>query len=152
MLPKYHILLGLVASLILYFFGINYLFILVFFFSSFLIDADHYINRVFKKKDLSLKKAYQYFYKKGKKWVSLSPDKRKKYKADIVIFHYFEIIFSLLILSYFYKIFLFIALGFLFHLCLDYIHMIYHKDNPVIKMSLIYTLIRNKNKKILKVE
>ncbi len=152
MLPKWHILIALIFSLILLFiFDISSFNILIFILASFLIDVDHYFNYIWRKKDLSLKKAYNFFLRKKQKWKKLSYKKKNKLKIDILIFHGIEFLFVLAVLSFFYPIFFFVFLGVLIHLSMDYYEIIFEKHPLYIKLSQIYLLISNRNKKELKI-
>ena len=76
MLPKTHILLGLIFSLLIYFsLELTIIQASLVFLSSFLIDFDHYLWYVFKKKDFSLKNAYYYL------------KDFEKDKAHLMVFH-----------------------------------------------------------------
>lgn len=135
MLPKYHIILGFLFSLILYliFPFISLWGSLIIFASSVLIDVDHYIYYIFAKKDLSLKNAYSFFIKKPK----LNP--------AMYFFHGIEILLILFILGIFInKLFLFILIGFSFHLFLDIIEQIYYGFR-IAKVSLVYDFIKFKD-------
>jgi len=134
MKPKYHIICGALFSICL-FLIFNYLQIpittfqlLIIFFSSVLIDVDHYAYYVFIKKNFNLIKAYNWFVRKRKKWIRISIEERKKYKNPILIFHGIEFWILLLILSFYYKPFWFILIGVFFHLFLDYIDLIYYHE------------------------
>ena len=118
MLPKYHILLNFIISLILlYFFQpIN---VLIFFLASFLIDADHYLYYVVEERHLSLKKAYRWFLENRKKFKNLSNSEKQKHKYFILIFHGIEPLTLLLLLSNFFHPIFFVFLGFLVHLIED---------------------------------
>ena len=149
MLPKYHIVFGMIISLIIYFlFQITFFQFLLIFLSSFLIDVDHYFYYIFKEKNLSLTKAYAWGKKSGRKWDILSLKEKKEYKTPIFIFHGIEFLFLLVILSFFNNLFLYIFLGIIIHLILDFIDIIHTKDLLLYKFSQIYVYIRNKNKKI----
>lgn len=104
MLIYQHFLLSLIPSIILfYYYGWGvWIFIAV----NVLIDVDHYPVYVWKFKTISFKKAYIYF-------------KNIKKPDDIAIFHTFEFLILILILSFFYKIFFLVFLALLFHLILD---------------------------------
>ncbi len=135
MLPKYHLLFGFLFSLILYllfpFIGLPGF--LIIFASSVLIDVDHYIYYVFTKKDLSLKKAYYFFLKKP----LINP--------AMYFLHGVEVLLILFLLGIFVnKVFLFIFIGFSFHLFLDVLEQIYYGFR-VAKVSLIWDLLRLKN-------
>jgi len=148
MLVKYHITIGAIVSTIIYiFFQITFLQALIIFLSSFLIDADHYLYYTIKNKNPSLKKAHKWFLKKRKKWVKLTKEQKQKYKHVIIIFHGIEFIIFIGIISIYIPIFIYILIGILIHLTLDFIELIYYKDKIYSKISQIYTHQKNKTKK-----
>jgi len=152
MLPKTHIFFGLIFFLLLYFvFHVSLINSVIFFLSSFLIDVDHYIYYVLKKKDLSLKRAYKWFLKLDKKYHSMPEEKRKNYYYAFCIFHGLEplIIISSLAFLFHLTFLFFISLGFLFHLSLDFISIISKKDNPFVISSLIYKRIYDSKRRDL---
>ncbi len=150
MLVKYHFVLGAIFSILVYtLFQITPTQAIIIFLASFLIDFDHYLIYVIDKKNLSLKKSYKYFSQHKEKWVKLSKQQKNQYKNYLLIFHGIEFIILLLVLSFLSNIFLYILIGILFHLFLDYIDIIYYKGNISSKLSQIYVLITNKNKKQL---
>ncbi|VVB78729.1 Uncharacterised protein [uncultured archaeon] len=117
MLPKTHIIFGAIFSLIAYYFlSLDYLQSSLIFVSSFLIDFDHYMWYVNKKKDFSLKNSYYYLKK-----VRLN-------KPVMMIFHTIEFLFLVLLLSFLWNGFLFILIGMLFHSVLDIIQMAYEGE------------------------
>jgi len=138
MLPKYHILIGFLVSLIIVFtFNIPWIGGLIIFLSSFLIDVDHYLYYVFKERDISLKNAYNYFLK-----IRDKVNKNKKnYKPLFIIFHGVETLIILLIfisLNFFRDFFSWILIGFIIHLSLDYIDYIKSGIPISGKLSQIY--------------
>ena len=143
MFPKTHIILGIIFSLILiYFFNFSLLAGIIVFLSSVLIDVDHYLYYVYKKKDLNLKKAYNYFIGKIKKLKKLPEREKRKTYTSFCFLHGFEIMFILSLLGFFFSFyFYYIILGFLFHLIFDYIDQIKnHKRFD--RISLIYDFIK----------
>jgi hypothetical protein len=148
MLPRYHVIFGFLVSLI---FGLatnlSASAIGIIFLSSFLIDFDHYLLYIFKKKDFVFMNAYQWFVKRRKKYLKLSLNEREKYKREIVIFHYAEFWILLLILSIFSNVFLFVLIGIAIHIFLDWLELFYLNEPIYSKVSLIWTLVKNKNKK-----
>src|SRR3989344_6122570 len=151
MLPKYHILLGFLFSLILFIFFpfIGLLGFLIIFFSSFLIDVDHYLYYVFKNKIFSIKKAYNYFFKQRKKLIAKSLKERRTKIANPLmhLFHGIEVLLILFLLGFFInKIFLFIFIGFNFHLFLDIVEQIYYGFR-ISKISLIFDFVKKINEK-----
>ena len=106
MLPKTHFLLGLVFSLLLLpVIGWNSLIVLA---ATVLIDVDHYLIYVFRKKNFSLRKAFYYFF-------------NNEFGENRVLcaFHTIEFWTVLLMLSFFYKPFFYALLGITFHFFLD---------------------------------
>ena len=147
MFPKVHILIGAIISILLYIiFPITSVQTLTIFLASFLIDIDHYLFYIFIKRDISLKRAINYFYSHRVKWLKLSKEEKRKFKRFTFIFHNIEFWLILLILAQFYTIFYFILLGFAIHISLDYIEIIYMKEAFYPKVSIIYTYLKNKSK------
>lgn len=112
MLLYKHFFLSLIPSIFLFYYykwGI-----LIFIAVNVLIDSDHYPVYVWKFKNLSFKKAHTYF-------------KNIKETNDIAIFHTWEFIILILILSLFYKILFLVFLGLLYHMILD-IYEVYTKN------------------------
>jgi hypothetical protein len=124
MLPKYHIALGIIFSFILiYFFNLSLIAGAIVFLSSVLIDVDHYIYYLYKKKDLSLKRAYRWFIKKREKLLELPKEQRNKNYISFSFLHGFEILILLFILGkLFSAYFFYVLIGFGFHLFLDIIY------------------------------
>jgi acyl-coenzyme A synthetase/AMP-(fatty) acid ligase len=118
MLPKWHVLINLVLSLILLIF-INPVYTLIFFLSSVLIDLDHYLYYIYEKKDFSLKKAYSWHKLTRERFHNLSKEEKKKHKYFVLIFHGFEILVIMLALSKVYPVLFFVFLGFFVHLTED---------------------------------
>ena len=142
MLPKYHIVLGFLFSLILWtiFPFINILEASIIFFSSFFIDVDHYLYYVFKNKIFSINKAYNYFFELRKRAMTKSLKEKKIKNANplMYLFHGIEMLLILFILGFFVnKLFLFIFIGFAFHLFLDIIEISYYGFR-ISKISLVY--------------
>jgi len=151
MLPKTHALWGFVFSAVLFIFipGVSLVDASLVFLASFFVDADHYLYYVLRKKDLSLKNAYAWFIEKRDFLRSLNSEEIRKYERAIMIFHGIEFWAILAFLIFIHKIFLFILLGILFHMCLDLIDLV-RRDMPMhSKLSQIYTHKTNKNRKKL---
>ena len=141
MLPKHHLLLGFIFSLILFPF-IGLIGSLIVFFSSFLIDVDHYLFYVFTRKDISLKNAYIWFLKRRNKFLALPKSKRRNFPFIPCFLHGIEILIILFFLGFFISYyFYFILSGFTFHLFLDITWEIKHKSR-INKISLIYDFIK----------
>lgn len=147
MLPKYHIVIGFITSILLFsIFNLTPPQILLIFLSSFLIDIDHYLFFVFRKKSLSLKKAFKWFSDRRIKRIAMPTEEQIKYTNHILIFHGIEFWILLVILANYFTIFWFVLLGFLIHMILDYIELIYIKVPLYLKFSQVMVIIKNKNK------
>ena len=135
MLPKYHIILGLIISTGLYLLNINFFPCLIFLFSSIFIDVDHYFFYAIRKNDLSLRRAYIWHKSLG-----------KHHKPIMQIFHTLEFILLILIMAFFSNIFLFILFGMLFHSITDIIEMLIDKNLYTREFSFINYLKTDKRK------
>lgn len=118
MLPKYHIIINLLVSLILLYF-LNPFYVLLFFLSSFLIDVDHYFYYILEKKNFSLKKAYNWCLIKRARLRALPREERKKHTKFFFIFHGIESLILLAFLSFIFYPLFFIFLGVLVHMIED---------------------------------
>ena len=140
MLPKWHALFGfLFAYLIFWFTNINIFQASLIFLASFFIDIDHYLYYILTKKRFSLKSSYNWFKIRRDKFLQLSNKEKRKHKQTILIFHGFEPIIALFLLSSVFPLLKFIAIGFIFHIALDLIvefkHGLVHY-----KLSIIYSI------------
>ena len=118
MLPKSHIILGAVFSVILFLFlGVSSINAFLVFLSSVFIDIDHYLFYIFRKKDFNLTRACRWHICMG-----------DYHKPIMQIFHSVEFIFLVLAISLIFPAFVFIFLGLLFHSILDILEMV-HKKN-----------------------
>jgi len=141
MLPKYHVILSFLASLILYQFNMNYIFLILFFLSSILIDFDHYLFYVIRKKNLSLVKAYHYCRYELEDKLKKSGKKQEL----LIIFHTIESFAFLFILSLVYGLFWAVFFGSVFHMVLDIIHGSFKKSKKYKRaFSLIYHVLKYK--------
>lgn len=148
MLPKTHAIIGAIASVLVYFiFNISIFEALLFFFASVFIDFDHYLWHIIKEKDFSLKHAYYSFKKKGKSFDKFLKNKKKTFKMPYFIFHALEFWIILVILAYFNKLFIFILGGIAVHMISDYVEIIHGKNLIYPKVSIILTVLINRNKK-----
>lgn len=119
----------------------------IIFFSSFLIDVDHYIYYLIKNKSFSLVKAFNYFSNARDKILKIPFEKRKNYYSGWCFFHGIEWIILFFILGILVsKYFLFISIGFTFHLCLDWIEEFF-KSPRIDKVSVIYDFFKFKRLK-----
>ena len=148
MLPKWHILAGFAVSYILVvFFSVSPIAGIIIFFSSFMIDFDHYIYYVFEKKNFHPGHSVRWFLEFRRKWSKLTKEERKGHRQPILIFHGLEFGALLFFLSLVNRLFFFLFLGMIIHMVLDWIDLIY-EDRPIfLKISQIYVWQTNKNKK-----
>jgi len=136
MLPKWHILYGVIFSLLVYFlFNISFFEGILIFLSSIFIDFDHYLWYIYTKKDSSLKNAYNYL------------KNLRRNKPFLMIFHTVEFLLIFCFLSCVWKGFLFILIGILFHSILDLIYLAYEKKLNQGEFSLIKYFIKNAKKR-----
>jgi hypothetical protein len=144
MFPSQHILLGFFFSILLFiiFPGITLVGISIVFLSSFLIDVDHYIYYSYKNKDYSLKNAYNWFIDKRGRFFSLSREQRNHIYSGFFFLHGVEILIVLILFYFlFSNYFLFIFIGFAFHLLFDFVDQTLYWDR-IDKFSLIYDFFK----------
>ncbi len=110
-------------------------------------DLDHYIKYIFKNKKLNPIKFYKYSMQKRENWKKLTKIQKQQYKKNIMPLHSIEFIIILATILIFFPTTIYIIIGLLFHLILDIIDFYNRKENIFIKISLIYTIKTNKNKK-----
>lgn len=139
-----HLFYGFILSLVL-FPLIGLINSLLVFFSSFLIDVDHYLYYVYIKKDFSLRRAYYWFVENRKKYKKLDKIKKEKSRVAMLYFHGFETIILLFILGYFISFFNYIGIGFLFHIILDLFDQRKYQER-IDKISILYDYYRYKKK------
>jgi hypothetical protein len=151
MLPKYHVLYGLILSIVLFLIlpTIGWIGAGIIFLSSFLIDVDHYIYYVFKERKISLRRALNNFLEKRRRLSKMDIKKRNKFYSGFCFLHGIEILLILFIFGIFVsKYFLSIFIGFTFHLFLDLTEEI-NKNLRLDKISIIYDWFNYKKLKYL---
>lgn len=144
MLPKNHVLFGFIVAVFLFVLFPNFglISVMIFWFSSFLADFDHYLFFIYYKKSFSLKKAYFWFKNKSKKMKNLEKSK-KDYTTGIYLFHGVEpIIISLILGFVLSKYFFFVAGGIFFHLILDKLGKIKNSNFYPKKNFVIFDIIK----------
>lgn len=149
MLPKSHALFGFLFAYIVYWLtSITIFQAIMIFLASVLIDFDHYLYYIIIKKRISLKSAYNWFKIRRDKLLQLSYKERRKHKQVILIFHGIEPLIILFLLSQFFPLLDYIAVGFIFHIILDLI------VEPIgikhYKLSVIYSIYDHILKRKLK--
>jgi len=130
MLPQYHFVYGLIVSLVMYFgFDVGILGCLVFLIATVGIDVDHYLYYVYRKRDWSLRRAVGWFMGKRDVMMKMSRKRRSGFYGGFYFLHGLEILLAVFLVGYFvWDLFYFVALGFLFHLILDWIDQILKID------------------------
>lgn len=137
MLPKTHIILGAILSIIVFIiFKISLISAIIIFLASFLIDIDHYLVYVMNTKDWSLQNSYKSY-----------KNVPRNHKPMMHFLHTIEFLIILLILGFFFPIFILIFLGFIFHSNLDIVDML--SKNQLSQREYFFTrylLKRNTNR------
>jgi hypothetical protein len=149
MYPSTHIIIGAIASFLIWliFPSLTWWQVFIIFASSILIDVDHYLWYAIKKKDWSLRRAYQWHVKKSELFQKMDEKERNKFKHLLVIFHGIEFWLFLILLIFINKIFLFVLIGIVIHMILDYIDLYRWKAPFYTKTSQIAVIVKNKKKK-----
>jgi hypothetical protein len=148
MLPLTQIALGAIFSIILFFLfpQIGLIEATIIFFSSFLIDVDHYIYYFLRKKDPCPVRAIKWFFSNRKLMLSLSKEKRKEFYTGLYFLHGIEILIVLVLLAFVSKYFLYVLIGFLFHQILDVMESI-KKKSRVQKLFSIHDFLNSQKLK-----
>jgi hypothetical protein len=149
MLPNKHIIFGAIFSLIFFLLypKISLEGALIVFLSALLVDFDHYLYYVFRKKDINPLAAYHWHKKLHKKFLSLSREQLRKIYSGFFIFHGLEALLIVLLLGILLSgFFLFIFVGFLFHMILDWYTEIRLKDRTD-KLFLLFDFLNFKKLK-----
>ncbi len=129
MLPRWHVLFGVVFSLLLfYLFDLSYLEAFLVFFASVFIDFDHYMIFVWHQKKIRLKEAFK-FYDELIEWERKMMSQGRKIKSHLQIFHTLEFNLLILALCFVFPIMFFILIGMIFHSLIDIIWMM--KENKL---------------------
>jgi len=151
MRPIVHLIIGLLASLIIYlsYPQISLLGLGIFLAASVLIDFDHYLYYFYKKKDWNPFKAYFWFIKKGKSLRKIARKQRKEFYCGFSFLHGLEWLVVLFLLGYFlHVLFYYILAGFALHLLLD-IPYTHFQIARLDKFSLIYDYFKYKKLKFI---
>lgn len=127
MYPKYHIVLAAIFAVLLYFLFtfIGFFEAIIIFLAGSVIDIDHYFTYIIEKKDLNFIKSVKWCKRTSHLYTNLKKEKAKKVRVPICWFHGLEFLIILIVLSFFSNIFLFILIGVVFHLFLDYSYSFY---------------------------
>jgi len=142
MFPAGHVIFGIIFSAVLYLgFSFSFFGIIIVFLSSVFIDLDHYICYIVWKKDFSLKNSYEWFAEEGKRYDNLSKEKKKEYTLGIFPLHSIEVLLAIFLLSFLNNFFIYIFLGFAFHIICDFIWEILHAKRAMYRFLLIYSVL-----------
>ena len=146
MFPSQHLLIGTVFVVLLYLafpsIGIDGAIIILA--STVLIDIDHYIYYIYEKGNWNPLKAYHWFRIKHASWLRLSREERNKHRGIIFFLHGIETQIIWLLLGIFvHRYFLFVFIGFMFHLFLDLVYAKRFHDR-LDKVSVIYDYFKFK--------
>ena len=144
MRPNVHIIFGIFFAFLIYFIfsQISLIGLLIIFFSSVLIDVDHYFYYFIRTKNLNLTKCYSWYDAHLRKILSLPMSGRKKAYTGFYLFHGIEWLTILFLLSKFvFPNFIFLFIGFLLHWIIDAPHEYYIK-RTLHKSSLIYNYMQ----------
>lgn len=149
MYPLTHAIFGALVSLLIWaiFPSITWWQILLIFASSILIDVDHYLWYAVKKKDWSLRRAYNWHMKKSEIFRKMPEKERSKYKHLVMILHGAEFWIFVILLIFLDEVFLFILIGIAIHMVLDYIDLYRLRIPFYTKISQIAVLVKNKKRK-----
>jgi len=115
-----------------------------------LIDFDHYLWYVVKKKDFSLTRAYNHFIESRDLWLRLSKKQKETFESGIIIFHGIECWILLVLLIMVSKLFIFVLIGVAIHMILDFIEMYKYNSPWHTKLSQIWVHQKNKGNRALK--
>jgi len=152
MKPTHHLFLGVLFALFLIslFPQIGWIGFLMIVLSTVLIDVDHYLYYVYKRKNYNLKNAYEWYIQNRKKLHLLSRKQRNKVYPGFFFLHGIEILFILSLLwGFVSEYFFFIFIGFAFHLLLDIVDQTTCWDR-IDRVSLIYDFLKFKKLKKIK--
>lgn len=108
--------------------------------TSILIDIDHVVNYIIKFKNCNISEMFRYFNRRN----SLN---NNNIILPVFLFHNFETIILLILISCVSYTATCILLGVLLHMILDWIVIPVKRYPAIIKISLIWTLIENNRRK-----
>lgn len=127
MLPRWHILVGALFALLIWFFSpeINPFYLVIVFFASVFIDFDHYACAVLKTKKIGLKCAFDY-HSKACVLERKEIEKGLRKKGDFHLFHTIEFHVLIGIIGVFNVYFFYLFIGMVFHSLFDLFSLIYN--------------------------
>lgn len=151
MRPHEHLIIGIIASVILYLLypSTGIIGILLIISTTVLVDVDHYIFYVFKKKDINLVRAYKWYINNIRKTHHLSREEKRKIFFGFHFLHGVEIL-AIIYLLYLKvsPIFLYVLIGYSLHYFADLIvEGIWCRTLD--KISVIYSFFRGRKLKFI---
>lgn len=125
MLPRWHVILGLLFTIFLWIAApeTNLFYLLLVFLSSIFIDLDHYAHAVWNNKKLSLFHAFEY-HKIRDKELRLLERKGLKPKTDFHLFHTIEFHLLIALFSIIWAPAFYLFVGMAFHSLLDLFYLL----------------------------
>lgn len=128
MLPRWHILFGAIFTLLIFIASpkINFIYVIMLFLSTFLIDFDHYMCSVLKTKKLGIFHSFEY-HKEISRREKRDHAKGIRERGDFHIFHTLEFHLLIGLLGFAWIGFFYIFLGMIFHSFLDIYSLLYDK-------------------------
>ncbi len=140
MMTKGHIICSTALAAVLLILDVELFSIFLIIFASLAIDIDHALNYIFIFKRYDIREMLSYFKRESILKNSTTP-------LPVFIFHNYETLLILAILSVFFPFMVFILAGVIFHMILDWCVMPVHRYPAVIKMSLIMVLLENRRRR-----
>jgi hypothetical protein len=149
MQPRWHILFSFFLSyIVVYFFNFSLLSGTVIFLSGILIDLDHLLLFYLESKTIHPKKFLLWNEMKKELWQKLTVDEKNQFKSPHFILHGMEFLLFLVFLSIFHPFFIWVFIGIISHLILDWIDLYFSKSSRFfVKISQIKVWLDNKGKK-----
>ncbi len=128
MIPRLHIVSGLIASILIFiaYPKVNLFYLSLFFLSSFLIDFDHYMCAAVKLGKLNLKNALKYY----KRMQEIEENEARRgifRKGHFHIFHTIEFHALVLALGFIHPMFMYVFAGMVFHSAVDFAWMAHRR-------------------------
>ncbi len=145
MLPRWHIVFGAIFTLVIWLFNqdMNALYLSVLFFSTFLMDIDHFAIHVRENKNFSLLKSFA-FFKELQKQEFEENKKGIKKKGHFFPLHTIEFHILIALLSLIWQGFFFIFIGMMLHSLLDVAWML--KEDRFYRREFFFVnWVRNRN-------
>ena len=101
-----------------------------------LIDVDHYLHYIYRKKNVSVSGMFSFY---DDVW------NRRREVFGVEIFHTAEVLLLLVAAGFWHPAFLAVAAGFFAHMLFDFLHLFWHKVPFVRALSFAEFFIRKKN-------